>query len=347
MIVLGIETSCDETACALVQEDGRILAHKVRSQLEEHHQFGGVVPEVAARAHLHFLAPLVQACLEEAGLDWNAVSAVAATTGPGLIGGVMVGATFAKGLSFARKIPFIAINHLEAHALTARLSADIPFPFLLLLASGGHCQILLAEGVGNYTQLGTTIDDAVGEAFDKTAKMLKLGYPGGPALEKRAREGKATRFTLPQPLCQIPGCDFSFSGLKTAVRQLIEKQSPLTAQDIADICATFQETVSAILVNRLSHAIEKCDGEAVLLQHLVVAGGVAANQAVRQALKGLAIKKGLIFVAPPLELCTDNGAMIAWAGIERLKRGHTDPLTTPSRPRWPLNTLKSLEEKIW
>jgi N6-L-threonylcarbamoyladenine synthase len=339
VIVLGIETSCDETACAVVKDDKTILAHLVRAQLTEHQVFGGVVPEVAARSHLHALYPLVQECLSLAAIAPQEIDAIAATTGPGLIGGVMVGASFAKGLALGLGKPFLAINHLEAHALTPRLTHEVPFPYMLLLVSGGHCQILIAHGVGHYTQLGSTMDDAVGEAFDKTAKLLGLGYPGGPALEERALAGNANRFVLPKPLIHTPGCDFSFSGLKTAVRQLIERLTPMTEQDVADVCASFQKTVAHVFVSRLKKAFAMATLQGVPFKHLVMAGGVAANKYVGAAVRQLADDQGLTFVAPPLSLCTDNGAMIAWAGIERLRCGAVDELDTPCRPRWPLRDL--------
>ncbi len=339
MIVLGIETSCDETACALVRSDKVILAHLVRTQLKEHQMFGGVVPEVAARSHLHTLYPLVQECLLQADISPEQIDAIAATTGPGLIGGVMVGASFAKGLALGLDKPFIAVNHLEAHALTPRLTHDVPFPYLLLLVSGGHCQILIAHGVGHYTQLGSTIDDAVGEAFDKTAKLLGLGYPGGPALESQAKAGNPNRFTLPKPLTHMAGCDFSFSGLKTAVRQLIESTHPMTDQDRADICASFQKTVALVMISRLKNAMKMLADREVAVGTLVMAGGVAANQYICSAVKEFAQKYELIFVAPPLSLCTDNGAMVAWAGLERLQMGACDGLDTSCRPRWPLQEL--------
>ena len=339
-LVLGIETSCDETACAIVGEDRVIHAHLVLSQLSTHQPYGGVVPEMAARAHLKALRPMVEECLKQANFHPTELSAIAATSGPGLIGGVMIGTTFAKALSFSLERPFLAINHLEAHALTVRLTMTVPFPFLLLLVSGGHCQLLVVYDVGHYRLLGRTRDDAVGEAFDKTAKLLGLGYPGGPALEKAAQTGDATRFALPKPLCQTPGCDFSFSGLKTAVRHLIHQHAEGDSNVRADIAASFQKTVSDILVNRCRHAISLLQTEEVFISHLVVAGGVAANQLIRQDLETLCHHNGLIFAAPPLSLCTDNGAMVAWAGLERLSKGHKDLLSVPARPRWPLDALE-------
>ena len=313
MLVLGIETSCDETAVAVVDDRWRILANKIFSQIEEHTAFGGVVPEIAARAHLDHLGGLVEQALAEANCTLVEVDAIAATAGPGLIGGLIVGVTFAKTLAAATGKPFIAVNHLEAHALTARLTDDVAFPYLLLLVSGGHTQLLLVEAVGQYRRLGGTIDDAAGEAFDKLAKLLGLGFPGGPALEKAAISGDAKRFTLPQPLAGRPGCDFSFSGLKTAARQLIEKlPQPLGQQDQADMAASFQAGIAGSLASRTARAIAMAKVIYPALSTLVVAGGVAANQAVRAALTSEAQQAGLHMLAPPAALCTDNAAMVAW-----------------------------------
>lgn len=339
MIVLGIETSCDETAAAVVRADRTILSNIVLSQLEDHRPYGGVVPEIAARAHLAHIEPIVRRALDTAGVAPSALAGVAATGGPGLIGGVIVGVTFAKALAAGTGLPFLAINHLEGHALTARLTEDLAFPYLLLLVSGGHCQVLAVEAVGRYRRLGTTIDDAVGEAFDKAAKLLDLGYPGGPALERLAASAEApTRFALPRPMLGRPGCDFSFSGLKTAVRRCLESLGPAPSQaDKADLAAAFQAAVGDVLVDRCRKAIDRFrlvypDGNA-----LVVAGGVAANQGLRYRLQALCQDEAFRFVAPPLPLCTDNGAMIAWAGIERLRSGQSDPLDFAPRPRWPLD----------
>jgi len=339
MIVLGIESSCDETAAAVVDDQRRILASRVLSQDALHRPFGGVVPEVAARAHLSHVDRLVAAAMAEAGIGFSDLDGIAGTAGPGLIGGVMVGLTTAKAIALVTEKPLVAVNHLEAHALTARLSDAIAFPYLLVLVTGGHCQILSVEGVGQYRLLGTTIDDAVGEAFDKAAKMLGLGFPGGPALERAAREGNAERFTLPRPLKGRPGCDFSFAGLKSAVLRTLEAlPGPPSAADIADLAASFQAAVTDILGERALHA-----AAAFRALHprktasLVVAGGVAANQAVRARLKALAEEAGLAFVAPPLGLCTDNAAMVAWTGIERLRLGLIDGLDAAARPRWPLD----------
>ena len=334
MRVLGIETSCDETAVAVVeapagdQPIGRILANVVYSQLTEHRRFGGVVPEIAARAHLERLDGLVAEALAMAGLELGDLDGIAATGGPGLIGGVMVGVMTAKAIAFAHDKPFLAINHLEGHALSVRLTEEVAFPYLLLLVSGGHCQLLTVRGPGDFTRLGTTIDDAVGECFDKTAKLLGLGFPGGPAVEQAAKTGDPARFTLPRPMWRKPGCDFSFSGLKTAVRQLAERLPKGDARAVADLCAAFQRTVGDVLADRCANALGVAPSDT-----LVVAGGVAANTYLRGRLEGLGVR----LVAPPIKLCTDNGAMIAWAGIERLRRGMTDPLDFAPRPRWPLD----------
>ena len=339
MNVLGIETSCDETAAAVVTGEGRILADVVLSQLEEHRPYGGIVPEIAARAHLENLDRIVAQSMEEAGLGFEGLDAIAATGGPGLIGGVLVGVTTAKAIAAVGGTPFIAVNHLEGHALSARLTDDVAFPYVLLLVSGGHCQLLVVEGVGHYRRLGTTIDDAVGEAFDKTAKLLGLGYPGGPRVEAAARRGDSSRFALPRPLKGRAGCDFSFSGLKTAVRQAamsLPGAAP-TATDVDDLCAGFQAAVADVLADRTGHAIDIFRQRCPHGDTLVVAGGVAANGALRTVLATLAGEHGLALVAPPPRLCTDNGAMIAWAGIERLQRGLTDGLDTSPRARWPLD----------
>jgi N6-L-threonylcarbamoyladenine synthase len=328
--VLGIESSCDETAAALVTEGRVILAQRIASQDEAHRPYGGVVPEIAARAHVERLTPLIEATLADAGMTLADVDAIAATAGPGLIGGVMVGLVTAKALAMASDKPLIAINHLEGHALSPRLADEsLAFPYMLLLVSGGHCQLLLVEGVGRYRRLGTTIDDALGEAFDKTAKLLGLGYPGGPAVERLAREGDAKKVPLPRPLVGSAEPHFSFAGLKSAVMRA--KQGMGGAYTDADIAASFQQAAIDCLIDRTRRAL----AAAGPVSALVVAGGVAANQAIRGALEALAAKHELPFVAPPLQLCTDNAAMIAWAGVERL--GQSDPLDTPARPRWPLD----------
>jgi N6-L-threonylcarbamoyladenine synthase len=304
----------------------------IYSQLTEHRRFGGVVPEIAARAHLERLDGLVTDALAEAGLGLADLDGIAATGGPGLIGGVLVGVMTAKALAFAHDKPFLAINHLEGHALSVRLTEEVTFPYLLLLVSGGHCQLLTVRGPGDFTRLGTTIDDAVGECFDKTAKLLGLGFPGGPAVEKAAHGGDPQRFALPRPMWRKPGCDFSFSGLKTAVRQTVEKLPANDAQAVSDLCASFQRTVGDVLADRCANALSLAPSPT-----LVVAGGVAANVYLRGRLEALAAAHGARLVAPPIKLCTDNGAMIAWAGIERLRLGQTDGLDFRPRPRWPLD----------
>ena len=332
-IVLGIESSCDETAVALVTTDRRVLAERIASQEAEHAPYGGVVPEIAARAHAERLAPMLEGVMADAGLTLADVDAIAATAGPGLIGGVMVGLVSGKALAMAADKPLIAVNHLEGHALSPRLAdGELAFPYLLLLVSGGHCQILAVEGVGRYRRLATTIDDALGEAFDKTAKILGLGYPGGPAVEKLAREGNAKAVPLPRPLKGSKEPHFSFAGLKSAVLRAHESGE----HKPADIAASFQQAAVDCLIDRLGKALNE-NGP---FPALVVAGGVAANQTVRGALETLAAKHEMRFVAPPLKLCTDNAAMIAWAGCERLADDPEfagDPLDLKARPRWPLD----------
>ncbi len=332
--VLGIETSCDETAVALVDGIGRILAERVASQAVEHAPYGGVVPEIAARSHVQHLDSLIVEVVSEAGVPLCDIDAVAATAGPGLIGGLLVGLSTAKAIAVALAKPLISVNHLEGHALSARLVAEAPFPFLLLLISGGHCQLQLVTGVGRYRRLGTTIDDAAGEAFDKTAILLGLGYPGGPAIERAARNGDPAAHALPRPMRGRDGADFSFSGLKTAVRHLRERAPESRVEDVA---AGFQAAVIDVLVDRIRNALTMARAEAPALGRLVVAGGVAANQAIGGALADLAAGEGLDLVVPPPRLCTDNGVMIAWAGIERLRLGLTDGLDAPARARWPLD----------
>ena len=344
MRVLGIESSCDETAAAIVTDDKKLLSSVVFSQ-SEHEIFGGVVPEIAARAHLQKVGNIVRNALDKAGIDFNDLDAVAASAGPGLIGGVIVGVMTAKAIAAVHDLPFIAVNHLEAHALTVRLSEDVPFPYLLLLTSGGHCQILIAEGIGKFKRLGATVDDAAGEAFDKSAKMMGLGYPGGPKIEQYALSGDANRFELPRPMIGKPGCDLSFSGLKTAVRHVIESFSAdgtienavLNEQDKADLCACFQRAVLESLCSRLKNGIKTFKRLYPQGTHLVVAGGVAANKALRQALENSAKKYNLTFAAAPMHLCTDNAAMVAWAGMEHFLAGMSDPLDFSPRPRWPLD----------
>jgi N6-L-threonylcarbamoyladenine synthase len=342
LIVLGIETSCDETAAAVVATDRHILSDLVLSQDDEHRPYGGVVPEVAARAHLLHLDGLIARAMQTAGVAFTDLAGVAAAGGPGLIGGVIVGVMTGKAIAAVHDLPFLAVNHLEGHALSARLSDDVAFPYLLLLVSGGHCQLLVVEEVARYRRLGTTMDDALGEAFDKVAKMLALGYPGGPAVEKAARAGDPHRFALPRPMLGRPGCHFSFSGLKTAVRQMAEtlpvKDGPRQAA-IADLCASFQAAAADALIDRTRNALF-----AFRLGHagsvtLVVAGGVAANAYLRSRLQCLADAEAARLVAPPSRLCTDNAAMIAWAGIERLQVGLVDALDFAPRPRWPLDPV--------
>ena len=343
MIVLGIETSCDETAAAVVSDAAgpRILSNIVLSQLSHHRPYGGVVPEIAARAHLDGLEPVISEALAEAKLGFRELDGIAFTGGPGLIGGVMVGTMWAKAIAFVHGLQLAAVNHLEGHALTVRLTDGVAFPYLLLLVSGGHCQLLIVEGVGRYVRLGTTIDDAAGEAFDKTAKLLGLGYPGGPLLEQAARTGDAARFALPRPMKGRPGCDFSFSGLKTAVRheaaRLATAEGSLSPADVADLAAATQAAIGDSLLDRTAHAAELFRARHPAGRTLVVAGGVAANAALRTRLAALARDVGLDFVAPPVALCTDNAAMIAWAGLERLRLGLADDLAFAPRPRWPLD----------
>jgi len=327
MLILGLESSCDETAAALVTGDRRVLAHRLAGQEAAHAPYGGVVPEIAARAHVEAMVPLVEAALADAGVTLAEVDAVAATAGPGLIGGVMVGLVTGKALAHAAGKPLLAVNHLEGHALSPRLTdPDLGFPYLLLLVSGGHCQLLLVEGVARYRRLATTIDDAVGEAFDKTAKLLGFGYPGGPAVERAAALGDAGAIRLPRPLVGTAEPHFSFAGLKSAVARAVGQHSP------EDLAASFQAAVIDCLLDRTRRALDRVE-----VASLVVAGGVAANGAIRAALSALAADRGLRFVAPPLWLCTDNAAMIGWAGAERFAAGLCDPLDVAARPRWPLD----------
>ena len=337
--VLGLETSCDETAAAIVRGaapgPGEILSNIVLSQLDEHRPFGGVVPEIAARAHIEALDAIVAEALATAGCTLGDIDAVAATAGPGLIGGVMVGLTTAKALAMAAGKPLVAVNHLEAHALTARLTDGVAFPFLLLLISGGHCQLLAVEGVGAFHLYGTTIDDAVGEAFDKTAKLLGLGYPGGPNIEALARGGNARRFALPRPMLGREGADFSLSGLKTAVR-LVASAPGFAATDAPDLAASFQAAIVDVLIDRTRAAMDRFARDFEGARTLVVAGGVAANSAIRDALSTLCAAKGFDIKKPPPGLCTDNAAMVAWAGVERSQLGLFDGLGVAPKARWPL-----------
>ncbi|TPP07101.1 tRNA (adenosine(37)-N6)-threonylcarbamoyltransferase complex transferase subunit TsaD [Rhizobium glycinendophyticum] len=342
--ILGIETSCDETAAAVVtrMQDGSAVteADVVLSQLDEHSAYGGVVPEIAARAHVDALDTLIEEALKRSGVTLADVDAIAATSGPGLIGGLLVGLMTGKAIAMAINKPLYAINHLEGHALTARLTDGVAFPYLMLLVSGGHTQLVLVKGVGEYERWGTTIDDALGEAFDKTAKLLGLPYPGGPAVERAAANGDPKRFAFPRPLVGEARLDFSFSGLKTAVRQAAEGIAPVTDQDIADICASFQHAISRTLKDRIGRGLQRFAElyPDVDQPALVVAGGVAANKVVRQTLDELCAINGFRFVAPPHHLCTDNAVMIAWAGLERMALDMpADELAVAPRSRWPLD----------
>ncbi|WP_049733434.1 tRNA (adenosine(37)-N6)-threonylcarbamoyltransferase complex transferase subunit TsaD [Rhizobium ecuadorense] len=349
--ILGIETSCDETAAAVVERDAeghsRILSDVVLSQLDEHSAYGGVVPEIAARAHVEALDELIEQALKRANVSLDEVDAIAATSGPGLIGGLIVGLMTGKAIAKAAGKPLYAVNHLEGHALTARLTDGLSFPYLMLLVSGGHTQLILVRGVGEYERWGTTIDDALGEAFDKTAKLLGLPYPGGPAVERMARDGNPNRFAFPRPLVGEARLDFSFSGLKTAVRQAAQDIAPLSDQDVADICASFQKAISRTLKDRIGRGLQRFKTEFPEATGpstgekpaLVVAGGVAANLELRATLQALCDKNGFRFIAPPLSLCTDNAVMIAWAGLERMATGAApDPLDVQPRSRWPLDS---------
>ena len=351
VLCLGIESSCDETSAAIVDSDKNILSHIIYSQIPEHQKYGGVVPELAARAHILAVDEVIRLTLERANKTIDDIDVIAATAGPGLIGGVLVGWMAATGIANAKNKPLVAVNHLEGHALVPRLCAasasdsatniDVEFPYLLMLASGGHCQILLVHNVGKYELIGQTLDDSAGEAFDKIAKMLGLGYPGGPIVDKRAKMGNPKRFHFPRPLCDKPGCDFSFSGIKTAARMLLDKTSNDDINDefINDFCASFQAAVVDCITNRLTNALRDkrvCDAAP---KTMVVAGGVAKNSAIRAAMENLANKSNMLFAAPPMNLCTDNGAMIAWAGIENYKVGNIVHEPVAPRPRWPLIEL--------
>ncbi len=342
MRVLGIETTCDETAAAVVSDrlgmdGGEILSNEVLSQIAQHAAYGGVVPEIAARAHIDVLERLIVRALANAKVELADVDAIAAAAGPGLIGGVLVGLTAAKGLALAAGKPFVAVNHLEAHALTARLTDHLDFPYVALLVSGGHTQLVVVRGVGDYRRLGSTVDDAAGEAFDKVAKMLGLGYPGGPQIEKLAQEGDAHRFDFPRPMLGRSGANFSLSGLKTAVRLEILKIGALSEQDVKDLAASFQAAIVDVIVDRVRAGVRLFTEGGGRPTGLVIGGGVAANGAIRRALTRLCAETGLRFVSPPADLCSDNGAIIAWAGLERFKRGFTDDLAFAARPRWPLD----------
>lgn len=334
--ILGIESSCDDSAAAIIDENGNILSNIVISQLEEHAPYLGVVPEIAARSHMQNIEYCILKALSDAELTFDDISAVAATTGPGLIGGVIVGTMFAKTICAAKKIPFISINHLEGHALTARLTNQVQYPYLLLLASGGHCQFIAIEGLGKYHMLGATLDDAAGEVFDKVAKMLNMGYPGGPIVEKTALNGDKDKFKLPLSMTNRPGCDMSFSGLKTAVLRIVQENKPVTEEFKADICASFQHTIATIFAKRSSNAIklfqEKFDSN-----DFVLSGGVAANTYIRKYLSETLKKHNFNLICPPINLCTDNAVMIAYAGLERFKLELFDKLDTCPKARWPLS----------
>ncbi len=343
-LILGIETSCDETAAAVVRrrgDAGEILANVVRSQIKDHAPYGGVVPEIAARAHVTILDRLVAQAMAEAETGFAELDGVAATAGPGLLGGVIVGLTTAKAIALALHLPLLAVNHLEGHALTPRLLGPCAFPYLLLLISGGHTQFQSVEGVGQYRRLGTTIDDALGEAFDKVAKLVGLGYPGGPQVEIHARAGNATRFAFPRPLKGRADCNFSFSGLKTAVREAVHDLGSLTEQDVADVCASFEAAVAETVADRLRMAIAAFRGlhPGVAKPALIVAGGVAANARLKRVFEASATTHGFSLIVPPANLCTDNAAMIAWAGAERLELGLVDDLDVAARARWPLDQV--------
>jgi N6-L-threonylcarbamoyladenine synthase len=343
MIILGIETSCDDTAAAVVTSNREIKSNIVRTQSTEHLPFGGVVPEIAARAHIEVLDQLVKTALDQANVTFKDLDGIAVTGGPGLIGGVIVGVMMAKAIAAVHNLPFLGINHLAGHALTARLTEDLEFPYLLLLVSGGHCQILIVYGANHFQLLGTTIDDAVGEAFDKIGKLLGFSYPAGPQIESLAKEGNPERFKFPRPLLgrakQASPYAFSFSGLKTAVRTCIQEHTSLTYKDKADICASFQAAVGDVLSDRCHNALKWCEDKKLPIQSLVIAGGVAANEYLRKHLTLIANQHSVKLVAPPLSLCTDNAAMIAWAGIERIKLGLCDGLDFAPRPRWPLEEI--------
>lgn len=350
VLCLGIESSCDETSAAVVDSDRNILAHVIYSQIPEHQKYGGVVPELAARAHILAIDEVIQQTLNKAGKTIDDIDVIAATAGPGLIGGVLVGWMAATGIAQSTGKPLVAVNHLEGHALVPRLCAtsandtcnteQVEFPYLLMLASGGHCQILLVRGVGQYELIGQTLDDSAGEAFDKVAKMLGLGYPGGPIVDRRARDGNPRAFAFPRPLCDKPGCDFSFSGIKTAARTFLSRETaPYSDEYINDFCASFQASVVDCVTNRLKNALHDSRVVGAQPKTLVVAGGVAKNSAIRGALEKLAADNNMVFAAPPMSLCTDNGAMIAWAGLENYAIGRIVREPVAPRPRWPLTEL--------
>lgn len=347
LTVLGLETSCDETAASVVRltpnGEATVLSSVVHSQIDDHAAFGGVVPEIAARSHVEMIDGVVRRAMAEAGLGYAALDGVAATAGPGLVGGVMVGLGFGKAVALARGLPLIAVNHLEGHAVSARLGTKVDYPFLLLLVSGGHCQLLEVRGIGDMSRLGTTIDDAAGEAFDKIAKAMGLGYPGGPALERMAEGGDGARYELPRALLGRRDCDFSFSGLKTAASRLARTcEGP---QDLADLADAVQTAIARQLSERSERAMAAY-GEKHGHRLFVVAGGVAANRTVRRVLEATAARQGFTFLAPPMAYCTDNAAMIALAGAERLQRGLVSDIDAPARPRWPLDEARALADPV-
>ncbi len=351
VLCLGIESSCDETSAAIVDSNRNILSHIIYSQIPEHQKYGGVVPELAARAHILAIDEVIEKTLSAANKTISDVDVIAATAGPGLIGGVLVGWMAATGIAQTTGKPLVAVNHLEGHALVPRLHAasasgadgntSVDFPYLLMLASGGHCQILLVRGVGQYEMIGQTLDDSAGEAFDKVAKMLGLGYPGGPIVDNRAKMGNPRAFDFPRPLCDKPGCDFSFSGIKTAARVFLDKTPENKRDDtfINDFCASFQVAVVDCIINRLNHAFGEARVRDATPKTLVVAGGVAKNSAIRAAMEKMATQHNIVFAAPPMNLCTDNGAMIAWAGLENYRMGKVVREPVAPRPRWPLTEL--------
>jgi N6-L-threonylcarbamoyladenine synthase len=346
LTVLGLETSCDETAASVVRlsaSGAQVLSSVIHSQIDDHAAYGGVVPEIAARSHVEMIDGVTRRAMSEAGLNWSALDGVAATAGPGLVGGVMVGLSYGKAAALARGLPLIAVNHLEGHAVSARLGAETTYPFLLLLVSGGHCQLLEVRGIGDMSRLGTTIDDAAGEAFDKIAKAMGLGYPGGPALERLAASGDGSRFELPRALLGRKDCDFSFSGLKTAASRLA--QTCETEQDRADLADAVQKAIARQLAERSERAM-KAYAEAHEHRLFVVAGGVAANKTIRRTLEDLATKHGFAFLAPPMAYCTDNAAMIALAGAERLEKGLTSDIDVAARPRWPLDETRASVDPV-
>lgn len=349
-LCLGIESSCDETSAAIVDSNRNVLSHIIYSQIPEHQKYGGVVPELAARAHILAIDAVIGQTLAAAGKTIDDIDVIAATAGPGLIGGVLVGWMAATGIAQSTGKPLVAVNHLEGHALVPRLHAasatgndgknSVEFPYLLMLASGGHCQILLVRGVGQYEMIGQTMDDSAGEAFDKVAKMLGLGYPGGPIVDRCAQQGNSKVFKFPRPLCDKPGCDFSFSGIKTAARTFLDKNpGPHSDEFINDFCASFQAAVVDVIINRLGNAMRDPRVVSAAPKTLVVAGGVAKNSAIRAAMQEMAIRNSMTFAAPPLNLCTDNGAMIAWAGLENYRLGRIVREPVAPRPRWPLTEL--------